>query len=498
MAGIDILQLPVEVGERIERVGFMVDDNEDRIGQLEAEVVGPLGLDAITKQMRDEIKKLQAGLLADVPAIGDKPAADPEELGGDENMDTNVLDAEVITAEQPSYPTYSLAYSTIDGRVILSGIENTHLYGYTDTHLLWDGGAEDRQYGIPMFNKEAESGALVWTGLDSDFSTQDGATDQRSISRSQYTNSGNHGLDELLQIYWMDQADAGAIAAETTSVCYRTGRSGQTRFGTMNFAGISSQILHSELNPGDSWNANTDHDVRYDGRYWKLTGEYNDHCYGGSIGRNDGDLAIELAGSELYDSSGDPAGNKVALDWNARIAKNEAELEVFNWNSSDWYLHFATSDIWNDSGLKIGSTTAAGAGTGSLVTLGGASIAKKLRVEDTTVASASAGAIYTLGGIKADGGVYATSGTNGAGEFYNGSDIRVILASGTYGVDVTNTGTSSGGVNSDSYFVDGTAGIAISDITSKGIVTGGSAYRIRTIDADSGEEIDIKVIGVAI
>jgi len=104
--------------------------------------------------------------------------------------------------------------------------------------------------------------------------------------------------------------------------------------------------------------------------------------------------------------------------------------------------HFAVNSLSPDLRTLYGQwsgtdTTDAGVGTGSFVTLGGASIAKELRVDGTATSYTvlADNALYTAGGLGVTNGIFATKGTSAlaAGQFTDGA-IGTSISGGGFGL----------------------------------------------------------------
>jgi hypothetical protein len=126
---------------------------------------------------------------------------------------------------------------------------------------------------------------------------------------------------------------------------------------------------------------------------------------------------------------------------------------------------------------------------------------------NTTVASDGGGAIKVSGGIYVAKGVYVKgTGVDGAGNFItNAFYARIASATeAAYMVDGTNIvyiadGTRAINVSTGDYYHASVQGKTIANWFGGGILTGTgiTARRIRTIDADTGVEVDIEVLARA-
>lgn len=212
--------------------------------------------------------------------------------------------------------------------------------------------------GIPVLDKTASPMELKWTGLDSDFSTN-----QKSLERS----TGAYDGDDvgLLQVYNMDAAAGAGIDPTSTEFAYRTARGGVFSFGVMDFSYISGQIDHDST---DGAADSSIHDTHNDGLYWKQGGVFSGTCFGASIGDDDKELAIGLNARTLVDTEGST---------------------VLNWNDTGWALDFSATDIWNAAGMNIG---------GALNVVGGYSYNA---TPGRTIANWTGGGLLTGAGIVA-------------------------------------------------------------------------------------------------
>jgi len=218
------------------------------------------------------------------------------------------------------------------------------------------------------------------------------------------------------------------------------------------------------------------------GNYW-IRGGDNDSCYGSAIGNSAKNEVIDLDGETITN-----AGGNISTNWGARTLNDDAAAkEVLNWNAAGWKLDFATDDIWNASGLKIGSIIDAGASTASFVLAGGAKIAKTIRGDAAIAATTGGAAIYAPNGGVTALGIYL----NGATPTIEGDNALSLDAKNG---DLT-LGTSSLIVYGS---VDGTASIPNWINLGGFVATDAAKYRIRAIDADTGAEVDIEVLGRSI
>jgi len=82
--GIDILQIPSDIKETVERSGMMIDENSDRLAQLEGieQWQGPF-----VNQIWAELKKLRDKQDKEVPVVGDNAVAAVDDQLGTENLD---------------------------------------------------------------------------------------------------------------------------------------------------------------------------------------------------------------------------------------------------------------------------------------------------------------------------------------------------------------------------------------------------------------------------